>query len=256
LVGPGEIGVAKAEWASTVLKPKLTSSPLRGSVEDYLARCGKNMPFPRLVLNGLDNVAARRAAQGLWPDQIIDGAIGPTVCEVTLHPWEGNASCLRCDFEEPAVEALEVQAHSTGLRPGRLAEPFAVVEAADVEAAPAERKEWLSSRQGKQICSVVSEGVLTALSTEPRRKGFEPSAPFVACLSSCMVVAEMVRCCLGWQPVLHTGFQFDALVGPQSGVFKIHHRKPDCECVARLINIERVRARQRVGESAMVSIQA
>ena len=115
LVGPGEFGISKAEWASSTLQSKLTTGWLRGSVEEYVEQCGKRVPFPRLILNGLDNISARRAVQGLWPDQIIDGAIGPTVCEVTIHPWKGNLSCLCCDFEEPVVEAVAVQAHSTGL---------------------------------------------------------------------------------------------------------------------------------------------
>ena len=42
---------------------------------------------------------ARRAVQGLWSDQIIDGAIGPTLCEVTLHPWEGNLSCHKAPIK-------------------------------------------------------------------------------------------------------------------------------------------------------------
>jgi hypothetical protein len=254
-IGPGELGMAKAEWAARVLQSRLTTGWLRGSVQDYVAKCGKVFPFPTLVLNGLDNIPARRAVQGLWPNQIIDGAIGQTLCEVTLHPWEGKLSCLRCDFEEPTVDALEVQVRSTGLRAARMAEPSAVVGAADVEGAPAERREWLRSRQGMPICSVVSEGVLAALSADSQTEGFEPSAPFVACLSACMVVAEMVRHCAGWRPVLETGFQFDSLVGPQNGVFKTHMRKVDCECVSRRENIDLLRNRRRRIDGAVVSIQ-
>jgi hypothetical protein len=256
LVGPRELGMVKAAWAAGLLQSGLTTSWFHGSAEEYVAKCGKSFPFPRLVLNGLDNIGARRAVQGLWPDQIIDGAIGPALCEVTVHPWEGDMSCLRCDFEEPVADAVELQIRSTGLQVSRLAEPSGLVGAADIDAAPVERKEWLRSRQGKPICSVVSEGVLATLSAESQKEGFEPSVPFVACLSACMVVTEMVRYCLGWPPVLRTGFQFDTLVGPQNGVFKEHSRKRDCECFSRRANIERVRAEQRVRESAILSIRA
>lgn len=247
LIGPREFAKAKAEWAATVLNPKLATAWLHGTVEEYMQKCGKEFPFPRLILNGLDNISARRAVQGLWPDLIIDGAIGPTVCEVTLHPWEGDCSCLRCDFEEPPEEALAVQARSTGLRLGRLANPLSVVDETDVEAAPEELKGWLRLREGKQVCSVVSEAVLAGLSAEAQKEGFEPSAPFVACLSACMMVTEMVRFSLGWASPLHTGFQFDSLVGPQNGMLKIHSRKRDCECYTRRRNIEKVRAARRNG---------
>jgi hypothetical protein len=255
-IGAGDFGVAKAEWAAGFLPPRLTTNWHQCSVEEYVEKCGNAWPFPQLVLNGLDNIAARRAAQGLWPDQIIDGAIGPTLCEVTLHPWSKDLSCLRCDFKEPTVDALEVQVRSTGLKAVRIAEPSALVEASDIEGAPAERREWLQSRRGKTICSVVSEGVLAALSAERQTQGFEPSAPFVACLSACMVVGEMVRYCAGWRPMLETGFQFDTLVGPRNGLFKTHGRKADCECVNRRKNIESVRALRFPKDDGIRSIQA
>jgi hypothetical protein len=243
LIGPREMGISKAQWASGVLRsPKLTSGWLQGSVEDYLAQCSKTFQFPRLALDGLDNIPGRRSVQGMWPDQVIDGAIGPTICEVTVHPWDSGYSCLRCDFREPDVDAAEVQAQASGLAPVRLASPFSVIDEADVAAAPEELKAWLRSRRGKQVCSVVSEAVLESISQVKQRQGFEPSAPFVACLSSCMVVGEMVRYCANWPAVLQTGFQFDTLVGPQNGIRKIHHRKEDCECVSRRRNIEQVRS--------------
>ena len=160
-----------------------------------------------------------------------------------LHSDQG--SCLRCDFEEPNVDALNLEVRSTGLRPERIGDPSATVEEEDIQNAPAERKDWLRSKRGKLVCSIVSEAVLAALSAENQHRGFEPSVPFVACLSACMVVTELVRHCAGWTPVLETGYQFDSLVGPQNGMFKAHERKVDCECVSRRKNIELVRARRK-----------
>jgi len=254
-IGPGELGMAKAEWAAGVLQSHLMTGWLRGSVEDYAAKCGRVYRFPRLILSGLDNIPARRAAQGLWPDQIIDGAIGPTLCEVTVHPWGPDLGCLRCDFEEPVEDAINVQARSTGLRVSRLADINDIVRSADVDAAAPELREWLRARQGKTICSVVSEGVIAELSGVRQKDGFEPSVPFVACLSSCMVVAETIRYCLGWPPVLRTGVQFDSLVGPGNAVFKDHRRKPLCECASRRANIELLRAKRYSGESTVASIE-
>lgn len=254
-IGPRELGMAKAEWAADVLGARLRATPFHGPAEKYMEKCGSLYAFPRLVLNGLDNAVTRRAVQGLWPDQIIDGAIGPTLCEVTLHPWESDLSCLRCDFEEPVEDALAVQVRSSGLRAWRIAEPDSVIGEDDIEAAPTEHRERLRMNVGKPVCSVVSEAVVATLSSEAQAEGFEPSAPFVACLSACMVVTEMIRHCLGWQRVLETGFQFDSLVGPQNGVFKAHERKQDCECVCRRRNIEIVRTSRRVGGDGTVVVE-
>ena len=49
-VTPGELGMAKTEWVWGVLQSWLTTGLVRGSVEDYAAKCGKAFPFPRLVL--------------------------------------------------------------------------------------------------------------------------------------------------------------------------------------------------------------
>jgi molybdopterin/thiamine biosynthesis adenylyltransferase len=245
LVGPDDFDVPKADWACRILRSKLVTRPIHGSIEDYVAQCERGFLFPSLVSNALDNIDARRLVQRLWPDQIIDGAIGPTACEVTVHPWEGDSSCLLCDFQEPVADAVEIQARTTGLRRSRLADPFALANASDVEAAPATLKDWLRERQGRQICSVVSEAVLSELSAAEHKEGFEPSAPFVACLSACMVVTEIVRHSLAWKSFLSTGFQFDTLVGPQNGILKVHNRKPDCECVTRRKNIDFVRAARR-----------
>lgn len=241
LIGPKDFEVPKAEWAANWLKIKLDAKPFSGSVEQYVEKCGRELIFPELVLNGLDNIPARRMVQSLWPGLIIDGAIGATACEVTLHPWGVDRSCLMCDFEEPEVAAEEVQQRASGLRAGRLTDIQSVITEEDIELAPAEKRDWLRERKGKQICSVISEAVLSFLSAEAHKPGFEPSVPFVACLSSCMVVTEMVRHAAGWPQVLTTGFQFDSLVGPQNGLVKFHRRKPGCICVTRRASIEAIR---------------
>jgi hypothetical protein len=244
LLGPESFNKSKVQWAQDILKSKMTIVPQHCKVEAYVAECGKSVPFPRFVVNALDNIPARRAVQALWPDQIIDGAIGPTSCEVTLHPWPGDLSCLLCDFEEPAAPARQIQLAATGLRADRLDQPDSPITAEDVATAPSERRQWLQQQIGKSVCSVVSEGVLSELSSREHPNGFAPSAPFVACLSACMVVAELVRHVMGWPAALATGFQFDALVGPANGVFKRHARKSDCMCVTRMANIEQWRAKR------------
>jgi hypothetical protein len=244
LVGPGDFGASKALTGQKWMQGKIAARGFHETIEEFQKRCGTEIQYPKLVLNGLDKISARRAVQDFWPDQIIDGAIGPVSCEVTLHPWGPDLSCLRCDFEEPQIAAELVQRRATGLRSERLTAPDSVISEEDIETAPPNMQDWLRQRKGKPVCSVVSEGVLSLLASESQHAGFQPSVPFVACLSSCMIVAELVRYLQKASPVLETGFQFDVMIGPQRGNRKSHSRKTDCICVTRRKNIETLR-RQR-----------
>lgn len=238
LVGPDDFDLPKVLWAENMLGSKLAIAAHNFKIEHFNDKCGKSFPFPRIIINALDNIPARHFTQLLWPDLIIDGAIGPTACEVTLHPWPSNLSCLLCDFDEPLTPALQLQLAATGLRAARIAQPNSTITEDDIAAAPAARRNWLQSQIGKPVCSVISDAVLATLSAEEHQKGFAPSAPFVACLSACMVTTELVRHVCKWPKALETGFQFDSLIGPANGVLKTHSRKGTCMCVTRKANIE------------------
>lgn len=244
LVSPDDFGTPKAVAAERWMAENCDAKGFPEKIEDFQIRCNNDKKYPRLIINGLDKVSPRRTVQDFWPDQIVDGAISATACEVTLHPWGPDLSCLKCDFEEPTVSAESVQASATGLRRERLANPQDVITEEDVQSAPPEKQDWLRQRKGKQVCSVVSEGVLSQIAADAQPAGFQPSVPFVACLSSCMIVAELVRFLQGEPPALETGFQFDVMIGPQRGQHKAHGRKADCICVTRKTNIELLRQRR------------
>jgi hypothetical protein len=229
-----DIGKQKAEVLSREIP---IARHFSGEAASFIASMTK---APRICLNGLDNIEARHQVQEIWPDLIIDGAIGPTSCEATLHPWGPDLSCLLCDFAQPSVSALRRESEFTGLAENRLADPMSVVSEADVADAPDEKKEWLRDRIGHQICSVMSEAELAKLTQEQFEERFEPSVPFVASLSAVMVVTELVRYLGGSPPVLETGFQFDVLVGPHNGIRKAHSRKQNCLCVTRKTLIQKL----------------
>ena len=47
--------------------------------------------YPAVVVNGLDNIDVRHEVQrALWPDIVIDGAIGDFSYQVSSHPWPGT----------------------------------------------------------------------------------------------------------------------------------------------------------------------
>jgi hypothetical protein len=246
LVGPQDFSLPKAIAAEKCF-PHGNAKGFFETIQDFKKRCGKELDYPRLIICGLDEFAPRREVQDFWPDKIIDGAIGATSCEVTLHPWGPDLSCLKCDFEDPPIRAEKLQQQATGLRIERLADLSAVVTDEDILHAPRDKKDFLKANKGKEFCSIVSEAVIAMLSDESQQNGFQPSVPFVACLSSCMVVAELVRYAQMDTNVLETGFQFDAMVGPQNGQRKSHSRKANCVCVERKTNIETLRNQRFLG---------
>lgn len=244
LIGSRDLGKSKALFAKELLGGKLKVQAFRQSIIDFTPRFGTDFPHPRLVVNAVDNVEARRKVQQLWPDVIIDGAIGELACEVTLHPWGEDLSCLLCDFEEPAMQSEEIQSKLTGLRKSRLADQESLISEEDIIFALPEKKEWLRKQLGQQLCSVVSKATIERISQEKHNENFRPSVPFVACLSACMVVAELIRYLSKEMQVLESGFQFDVLRGPLNGLRKAHRRKQTCICVQRANNIEMIRGKR------------
>lgn len=199
---------------------------------------------PPVVLSGFDNVEARHAVQDLWPDLIIDGAIGQLLeCQVSAHPWSSHAACMRCVFKTPVGEQAEVaQQQMTGLAPATLADLTRPLSEADVAAAAPERREWLATLMGKPICSVLE--VAGSLSSAEMESGFRPSVPFVATFSSCMMATELVRYLTTGVVGVEPRFFFSVLWGPQFGDYYPEDRNPNCVCVTRAANIDRVRAAQ------------
>ncbi|MGA2623827.1 MAG: ThiF family adenylyltransferase [Bacteroidota bacterium] len=252
LMGSRDVGKSKALFAQELLANKLNVTPFNESVTGFVPKLGVDFPYPWLVLNAVDNIEARRQVQLLWPDMIIDGAIGELACEVTLHPWGENLSCLLCDFEEPGVGAEEIQSKLTGLRKSRLGDQESLVSDEDISCAPTEKKDWLGSQLGRPICSVISNATTDRISQEKQNEGFRPSVPFVACLSACMVIGELLRYLSREPQVLESGFQFDVLSGPLGGRCKAHGRKHSCICVQRADNIALLRKKRGLGRSQYV----
>ena len=239
LIGPPELDdTPKAAFAERALGGRLQARGFHEDLTAFQQRLGTEVPYPRVVLTALDSIDARHEAQGLWPDLIIDGAIGDFPCQVSRHRWDEDSACLLCLFRHPPGPAAEaVASRATGLSQSRVQQAEATVTEEDVCTAPAERREWLRERLGRPICSVVQEGVVQQISAEGQRQGFAPSVPFVACLSACMVVGELIKAADDWTTPLETRFQFDALRGPAYGEMVPQEKRRDCECAARAGNI-------------------
>jgi molybdopterin/thiamine biosynthesis adenylyltransferase len=243
LITPEDLNKPKAAFLASILdKCGIRADGFTGPFELYASELRQ---FPRIVLNGLDNIDVRHEVQRtLWPNIIVDGAIGDFMCQVSRHPWPDDIACLICLFQRPAGRpAEEAQSEATGLSKDRLQQPESLVTEADVEAAPTDKQHALRSRIGHPVCSVVQEAMAQKISLEQQKKGFEPSVPFVACFSACMVMTEALAYFGGWGTKLEPRFQFDFLRGPAFGLELPQARSKNCVC-GRKTNIDRLRAKR------------
>lgn len=242
LIGLAELGQAKARFAERVINGRIEAVGFPEDLSAFKRRLGTELPYPRVVLGAVDSIDSRHEIQALWPDLIIDGAIGDFPCQVSRHRWGQDEACLRCLFRTPPGESAEmVASRASGLRPERVADADETITEHDVLAAPQEKQEFLRRNIGRQICSVIAEATAQQISLESQRPGFEPSIPFVACFSACMMVAELVKQAVGWESTLETRFQWDSLRGPHKGQHFPQGSRSDCLCVERRVNIERFR---------------
>lgn len=112
---------------------------------------------------------------GLLSDLIIDGAIGDFCCQVSRHSWGEDTACLICLFREARNNSAEkVASSATGLSEKRISEVFETITENDISTAPVDKRDWLHARIGRQICSVVPEGIAQQIYMEKQREGFEP----------------------------------------------------------------------------------
>jgi molybdopterin/thiamine biosynthesis adenylyltransferase len=238
LIGPADLDRPKAEVIAELLHGDgLEVKPVVGDVATFAAELAKP---PRIVVVGVDSVDARHEAQELWPDLMIDGAIGAFVAQVGRHPWDEPVGCLRCVFRHPPGRAAEVVvSEATGLSVERARHADDQVTDGDVSAAPAEKQEWLRARIGRRICAVAAE--VASISARPQAEGFAPSVPFVATMSGAMMVGELIKAAMGMASPLAPRYQFDLLQGPARGLHVPQVRRVDCKCVTRRKNIDAVR---------------
>jgi molybdopterin/thiamine biosynthesis adenylyltransferase len=250
LIGPADIGQPKALALASHGRNGLR---IRGFSEDlahFQTRLGEELPHPTIVLSAVDSVAARHAIQDLWPDLVINGAIGDFPCEVSRHPWGEDVACMRCIYQEPPGERSEVvQSRLTGLPTDRLQDLTRELQVEDIAAAVAEKQVFLQPWLGRQLCSILDEAMARYVADEQLRPGFEPSVPFVATMAAALMVGELVKSLVGWPTDLAPRFQFDSLIGPQAGQAFPEPRRASCVCRARRDNIERVR-RDRQNDGA------
>jgi hypothetical protein len=194
---------------------------------------------PEVVLTGVDSVAARREAQGLWPDHLIDAATGNTA--VGLCHATPDGPCLRCFFPErhDGPSLLDRVAHETTLPTMRLRRGQEPLTSADLVPLAPEKQDMLAGHLGKPVCGLADALGLSIANAD----GYRPSVPFVSQMAACLAVGRLLAVHLG-QGSASNWLQFDALQGPHGYG---NRRSPDtnCFCQTRATIVERLRAERR-----------
>lgn len=198
-----------------------------------------------LILNGLDNVEARSEAQSLWPSIIVDGginAIGASV--IQYRSDQSRSACLKCWFEPPKLDERQLQSKLSGLNIKSLANINRLLDQEDLDLADKDKREWLvkCQKEGKTLCSIISEAVLSSELGIEVEDNFRPSVPFVATAAAAMVVATAIKS-LAFPNIPATPmFQIANLfLGPDVSSIKLN-RAPSttCQCVVHRKMIERI----------------
>lgn len=203
-----------------------------------------------LILNGLDDIDARRYSQSLWPSVIIDGGINEFGAAVTQYRLEQpNHACLRCWFEPPKSDKGTELREIIGLDINASTDMGRTITDEDIAAAPPEKRAQLieHKKQGKTLCSIVSEAALASRLGVNVEDGFRPSAPFIATASASLVLAEAVKSLAFPTEPVTSMFQIANLfLGPDLTSIKLDKDPiPGCQCVEQMALILRLAERRR-----------
>lgn len=231
-----------AAWLSA--NGRIATTWKKATIEDAI-ESGHFEKSPKLVLNALDDVQARRDAQRLWPQVLIDGAInsvGAAVIQYRLAQPE--CACLMCWFKDEPVDAKMIQGLVTGLHVDSLTDISRQLTDEDIAKAEPARRAWLAEckRQGKTICATIAAADLEQRFGVTVEASFRPSVPFVATAAAALVMAESVKALAfpdARSPAMfHMGNLF---LGPEHSMPL--HRRPSahCLCTVQRKALERLR---------------
>jgi len=233
-----EANVWKTDLAARVLTG-VRCEPYNDGIDEYLARVQRGeIPAPRLVLAGLDNVEARHATQRLWPALLIDGATGDTM--LGLHVvHDAGQPCMQCFLPKPSAGPSPYERLSalTGLSIEKLRNGDDILRGEDLVDVADELRARIESHVGKKICGLAEAVGLTDLDAG----GFRPSAAFVSLAAGCLVVGRLIATELGLEPA-ENFVQYDALFGPVAATIERRRATSQCYCVERASTVTRVRA--------------
>jgi ThiF family len=241
--GIADVGRPKVEIAADLLAG-FQVTKFHGDINDVPKLIDAHqLPWPRVVLSGLDSIEARHAAQKIWPDDLLDGATGDTV--VGLHEVLGPGQpCLQCFLPPRAIprSSLVELSESSGLTVQQLADGDRPLVPGDLEALSHDQRIRLEAHVGKPICGLAQA---LGLTSDDQTDQYQPSVPFVSQLAATLAVGRLIAR-LADPDGVHPNFaQFDALIGPHALNAESRRGCPQCYCAENRTIIETVRTSRR-----------
>lgn len=237
----GDAGLWKVDMAREALA-RFDVAPIREPVGGVIAAVDQgDVRWAETVLTGLDSSEARRDAQRLWPDRLIDSQTGDTMLGFCDHR-HGLDPCLICIYpvDRTHPSGADAVAEILGLPAALLADPNATLAPEHLEDLTAEQQNRLRPHVGKPVCGLARATGLTELDAG----SFMPSIPFVSLQAACLSVSRLVAIKLGLETAVNF-VQYDGLFGPQAVTLEQMKRRPGCICDARSASIEAARERRR-----------
>jgi hypothetical protein len=251
------IGSPKAGCLSDWLQER---SAIQASGEQGLIASARSSQLVKsmnvdLVLNGLDEVAARHDAQLLWPSVLIDGGINAIGAGVVTHRLDHpEGACLRCTFSTPSKNEKDAQTAATGLSTQSLAsDQGRLLTSADIEEAEESKRPWLRAKlaEGKTLCATITAAQSELQLGIDIEEGFRPSAPFVATASAALMIGEMLKALIYRESKFNQSFQLaNVFLGPSSAVASLRKPNATCECVMHRELVMDLAAKRRSGVNA------
>ena len=236
--------VTSAPWKVDLARqalPRFDVTPFHEPVDRLPAAIDAGeVPWFRLALTGLDSPEARREAQRLWPDRLIDGATGDTM--VGLHDYgHGHDPCMICVFpvRRDGPSALERLAETTGLPAELLGQGDRVLAEEHLAGVTHKQRRLLEPHVGKPVCGLARAVGLTSVEAA----GFMPAVPFISLQAACLSVGRLLAHRLGLNPRTNL-VQYDGLFGPQAATMERMTRRPTCYCQTRVRTIDAIRAKR------------
>ena len=241
----GIVEVASQPWKVDVARralPRFDVVTVADSVNNLLRSIDAgDARWTPTVLTALDSPEARREAQRLWPDRLIDAATGDTMLGLHDHRY-GMDPCLWCVFpvNRQAPSGADAIAARLGLDVAILADADAVLTDDHLEGKSEEQLKLLRPLVGTSMCGLAHAAELSSLEAD----GYMPSVPFVSLQAACLSVGRLIAAYAGSSPPVNL-VQYDGLFGPQAATLELMRRRPDCICIERHSTIERIRAMRR-----------
>jgi len=81
MIGPKDLETPKAVFAAKLLESKLTTRGFPQDLAEFNCDDCQRTPVSESLTEWLDEIDPRHSVQRLWPDLIIDGAIGAFACQ-------------------------------------------------------------------------------------------------------------------------------------------------------------------------------